>query len=37
MNIVPVKSADIIKAAVIAVLQIIQNIVLNPKRKNIKG
>lgn len=37
MNIVPVKSADITKAAVIAVLQVIQNIVLNPKRKNIKG
>ena len=37
MNIVPVKSADITKAAVIAVSQIIQNIVLNPKRKNIKG
>ena len=37
MNIVPVKSADITKAVVIAVSQIIQNIVLNPKRKNIKG
>lgn len=36
MNIVPVKSADITKAVVIAVSQIIQNIVLNPKRKNIK-
>ena len=37
MNIVPVKSADITMAVVIAVSQIIQNIVLNPKRKNIKG
>lgn len=36
MNIVPVKSADITTAVVIAVSQIIQNIVLNPKRKNIK-
>lgn len=36
MNIVPVKSADITMAVVIAVSQIIQNIVLNPKRKNIK-